>query len=148
VNQLSADFPALISCSVDVDIPLAGFELRNLRIAQCRRPLDGAGEVAGKRHDHPGIRTGVGRTVDMRCDRGTAEAGIFDGPCQRLGRGIERRRGGAFPRARDPRTRGEIRCKFQLIGVNRPADEKYREETQAQPSRVALFLPSRKDVMA
>src|SRR6516165_8802421 len=64
-NQLTADLPTFIGCSVDVDIPLAGFELRNLRIGQCRRPLDWAGEIAGERHDHPGIRTGIGWAVDM-----------------------------------------------------------------------------------
>src|SRR5437764_2341520 len=54
-DELAADFPRLIGLGMDVDVPLPGLQLRYLRIGQCRRTLNRAGEIPGEGHNYPRI---------------------------------------------------------------------------------------------
>src|SRR5215211_4893801 len=99
LRYLTADFAARIGRGVNVDVVLAGREVRGLRIGQRGAALDRARRRIGDGDRDAGILAGFGGTVEMRGGGGAGQARIAQLPAQLLAAGIVVEVGGALGRA-------------------------------------------------
>src|SRR3954454_14388345 len=88
LQYLSTNLALLVSRGMNVEVPTAGLQLRELCLGERGFAFDGACYASGDWHDRRGIGARGSRSMKMRRGGGAGEAGIGDRVGHLLGCGV------------------------------------------------------------
>src|SRR3954470_19894813 len=88
LQYLSANLALFVSCGMNVEVPTAGLQVRELWLGERGFAFDRARQASGDWHDRRGIGARGSRSMKMRRGGGAGEAGVGDCVGHLLGRSV------------------------------------------------------------